>query len=177
MANSIKVNESDIEKIYIEEDNKNTDEKTVAPTVVNTLKGTKKFPNIKFSKVLKDLIEERDITQLYLSEILEITPASINAYMKKKSLPSVLVLENMSDFFGVSTDYLLGRVVADSKKDNSREDEFKLKINELELEIQRLSRELYTIKEETKDKNIIAIGEMLIIKVNQDGKMEVLTAK
>ena len=38
-----------------------------------------------------------------------LSPARISDYKRGRNLPSLFMLENIADYFGVSTDYLLGR--------------------------------------------------------------------
>ena len=49
------------------------------------------------------------ITQKDLSEILGVDRTSISKYENGKQLPEVPILEKISDYFNVSTDYLLGK--------------------------------------------------------------------
>lgn len=58
---------------------------------------------------LRKLREERGLTQKALSVILPINRHSISTYELGKSQPSHEDLVTLADYFGVSTDYLLGR--------------------------------------------------------------------
>lgn len=62
-----------------------------------------------FSILLKELRLEKAISQAKLAEILGLTQDSISLWEKGKSLPATPYLIKLADFFGVSTDYLLGR--------------------------------------------------------------------
>lgn len=63
---------------------------------------------------LKELRREKKINQLKLAMDLSITQASVSKYEIGAREPSLEILEKMSDYFGVSTDYLIGR--SDIKK-------------------------------------------------------------
>ena len=57
---------------------------------------------------LLELRKSRNITQQRLAVDLGIDQASISSYEGGKYLPTVEVLVKLADYFGVSTDYLLG---------------------------------------------------------------------
>ena len=58
---------------------------------------------------LELLRNEKKITQKYLSCQIYVSQESISAYEIGKHLPTIDVLIKLADYFGVSTDYLLGR--------------------------------------------------------------------
>ena len=61
-----------------------------------------------FGERLRKLRVARDLTQQQLGEKLGVVPSTIGKYEKvKDSYPSIEVLIKLSDFFSVSTDYLL----------------------------------------------------------------------
>ena len=57
---------------------------------------------------IKELREEKRITQLRLSIKLEVSQETISAYEMGKHYPSVKSLLKLRDIFGVSIDYILG---------------------------------------------------------------------
>lgn len=57
---------------------------------------------------LKELREERGLTQKELSEILHLHSVTYLHYEKAQREPPLAVLADMAKFFEVSTDYLLG---------------------------------------------------------------------
>jgi transcriptional regulator with XRE-family HTH domain len=63
------------------------------------------------SQTLKVLRGQRKITQEQLADILKMERSSVGKYESpnKPIMPSGEVLLRMSDYFGVSVDYLLGR--------------------------------------------------------------------
>lgn len=61
-----------------------------------------------FGERLRKLRVAQDLTQQQLGEKLGVVPSIIGKYEKvKDSYPSIEVLIKLSDFFSVSTDYLL----------------------------------------------------------------------
>lgn len=60
------------------------------------------------SEKIKFLREQRELTQSELAKKLGITRSSVNAWELGISAPSTQYLVELSSFFGVSTDYLLG---------------------------------------------------------------------
>ncbi|MBQ3615303.1 MAG: helix-turn-helix transcriptional regulator [Anaerotignum sp.] len=58
---------------------------------------------------LKDLREERKISQQKLAIELNVSQASISKYEKGLAEPDIPMLCNIAEFFHVSVDYLIGR--------------------------------------------------------------------
>ena len=61
------------------------------------------------SEILKDLRARKRISQAALAEVLEVTQQAVQRWERGKARPDVESLEKLSDYFKVSTDYLLGR--------------------------------------------------------------------
>ncbi|MDR1560196.1 MAG: helix-turn-helix domain-containing protein [Clostridiales bacterium] len=63
--------------------------------------------------LLGDLIAElrldHQMNQKDLAKVLNVSVATISHYESEKNYPDVSTLSRIADFFGVSTDYLLGR--------------------------------------------------------------------
>ncbi|EGT5508120.1 TPA: helix-turn-helix transcriptional regulator [Clostridioides difficile] len=59
---------------------------------------------------IKELRKEKDITQKELATFLGLTPKMISFYEKEERFPPHDIILKLSDFFDVSTDYLLGKV-------------------------------------------------------------------
>ena len=57
---------------------------------------------------IRELREEKKITQVRLSIELEVSQETISAYEKGKNYPSVKSLIKLRDIFGVNIDYILG---------------------------------------------------------------------
>ncbi len=64
---------------------------------------------VTFSSVLKQLREERQLSQKDIAEYLGITRQAVASYELAKREPDYEVLRKLADYFGVSVDYLLGR--------------------------------------------------------------------
>ena len=58
---------------------------------------------------LKELRNEKNITQGKLAEILNVSKTTICQWETNKQEPNLEMLVKISDYFGVCTDYLLGR--------------------------------------------------------------------
>ena len=61
-----------------------------------------------FAVKLKELREEKGLTQIKLAEALKCKHMTITNYEKGKSCPSLRLLCMIAQYFAVSTDYLLG---------------------------------------------------------------------
>lgn len=62
-----------------------------------------------FGERLKELRLERQLTQEQLSKKFFLNKSSISRYEKDLQIPEMPTLENLSSFFNVSIDYLLGK--------------------------------------------------------------------
>jgi len=63
----------------------------------------------KFPETLAYLMEEAELNQKQLAKSLNTQPATISHYLKAKYAPSLAGFVALADFFGCSTDFLLGR--------------------------------------------------------------------
>ena len=63
---------------------------------------------MKFSSRLENLLEEHNLTQRRLSTELHIAPSTLNGYLRKGREPDFNTLIKISEYFNVSTDYILG---------------------------------------------------------------------
>lgn len=63
---------------------------------------------ISFEKRLKELREENNLTQKELAEKLGINAVTYLHYEKEQRQPSLELIADISVFYGVSVDYLLG---------------------------------------------------------------------
>ncbi|MCT4563048.1 MAG: helix-turn-helix domain-containing protein [Maledivibacter sp.] len=59
--------------------------------------------------ILKQLRNERKLTQRQLAKLLNLSPSTIAMYETGQRKPDFQILQKIADFFDVSTDYLLGR--------------------------------------------------------------------
>ena len=60
-------------------------------------------------KRIKELRNEKGITQSELSNYLGLTPKMISFYELEQRFPPQDIIIKLADYFNVSTDYLLGR--------------------------------------------------------------------
>ena len=90
-----------------------------------------------FSNRFRQLKEEADLTLKELSEKLDITVPNLSYYMNGRE-PNYDTLIRISDYFGVSTDWLIGN---DTQKNVSEKE-----IIELRLENERLSHKICEVK-------------------------------
>ncbi|MCX7999698.1 MAG: helix-turn-helix domain-containing protein [Leptospiraceae bacterium] len=72
-----------------------------------------------FSKRLKELRLEKNLTQAELAGVLGLKPSIVGMYENGHRMPETKALAILADFFNVTTDYLLGRT--SSKKQFIRE--------------------------------------------------------
>ena len=63
-----------------------------------------------FGERLKRLRQENNLTQEALAEQLKIVKSTITKYEKNTREPEFEILIKIADYFGTSTDYLLGRI-------------------------------------------------------------------
>lgn len=59
--------------------------------------------------ILKQLRNEKKITQRQLAKLLNLSPSTIAMYETAQRKPDFETLQKIANFFDVSTDYLLGR--------------------------------------------------------------------
>lgn len=62
-----------------------------------------------FPKRLRELRKKDRKSCKVLSELCGLTPGAIGKYERGEVMPTVESLEAIADYFGVTTDYLLGR--------------------------------------------------------------------
>ena len=60
-----------------------------------------------FSKVLSELMDKHNLSQLKLSKILQIRQSTIHGWLIDNRKPSYDNLKSLSDYFCVSADFLL----------------------------------------------------------------------
>lgn len=64
---------------------------------------------ISFKERLKELRTERNISQQELGEIVNVSKMAVSHWEKGHSEPSISQLIILAEFFGVTTDYLIGK--------------------------------------------------------------------
>lgn len=108
---------------------------------------------MKYGERIKKLREERQISQTHLAEILELSRSSITKYEREEREPSIDVLLKMSDYFGVSVDYITG---------NTDEDEINThRLNKMITELAKLDINSFSFHEKFNDEQRISIRGLL----------------
>lgn len=64
---------------------------------------------VAFAERLKELRKAKGITQKALGELVGSSESGIQSYELENRKPTLDVINSLADFFGVTTDYLLGR--------------------------------------------------------------------
>lgn len=62
-----------------------------------------------FGEILRELREDKRLSQKQLAKILYVTTGTISNYETNRHFPDIDHLILLCDYFGVTTDYLLGR--------------------------------------------------------------------
>ena len=62
---------------------------------------------MKFGDVLRELLEERELSQKCLADDLNISSGAIGNYVRNNREPDFETLKKISGYFHVTTDYLL----------------------------------------------------------------------
>lgn len=76
--------------------------------------------NSPFASRLREMLEERNITQPVLAEAIGVSRQSVGQWKDGKTVPDILDLKKIAVFFGVSTDYLLCQTDVASSDDRVR---------------------------------------------------------
>lgn len=61
---------------------------------------------------LRDLREDRDLTQEDVAKLIGIDQRTLSNYENGRTNPDSFVIVKLADFYGVSADYLIGRETA-----------------------------------------------------------------
>lgn len=59
------------------------------------------------SKNLKDLIDDKGITQVELSKILNVSESTVGKWLLGKAVPRMGIIEKLSNYFNVSKSYIM----------------------------------------------------------------------
>jgi transcriptional regulator with XRE-family HTH domain len=62
-----------------------------------------------FGKRLKQLREDKHLTQKELAEQLSVNRDALAKWETERAFPDLIMVKSIAEFFGVATDYLLGR--------------------------------------------------------------------
>lgn len=67
---------------------------------------------MKLGEILKELLEQHNMTQRQLAKELNITPSALGNYIQNIREPDYNTLIRIADYFRVTTDFLLNRPVS-----------------------------------------------------------------
>lgn len=100
---------------------------------------------------LKQLRENKGLTQAELAKLVDISASSIGMYEQGRREPSQEVLLQFADFFNVSVDYILGRDKSSTKASHSLKDQRDLNefLNNTEI---MFDGELHQLDDEDREK-------------------------
>lgn len=87
---------------------------------------------------IRDLREDRDLRQVDVSEAIGIDQRTLSNYETGKTNPDSFAIIKLADFFGVSTDYLLGR----TNNNTINADDIVKKIDKLQNELTEISNDI-----------------------------------
>lgn len=62
-----------------------------------------------FGEILAELRQDRNLTQKDLAKYLHVSPGTVSNYENNIHLPDLEKILILANYFGVTTDYLLGR--------------------------------------------------------------------
>ena len=68
-----------------------------------------------FGDILRNLLEERNLSQKQFAEELKIAPSTLGNYIRNIREPDYATLKRIASYFNVTTDYLLDHRSAQSK--------------------------------------------------------------
>ena len=103
------------------------------------LKSYTEVSALEFNMKLRNLIEEKNLTQKQVAKELNIASSTMGGYVQGKSEPDFDTLKKIAKYFDVTTDYLLD--INDKKANNPLEDDILRIIRTLTNEQQLIYRE------------------------------------
>lgn len=104
------------------------------------------FTDINLGDRYRDLRKDRKLTQDDLAQYLGLTRSAINTWEQGLSIPSVNMIISLSQFYGVTTDYLLGLDNSDLVDISKLSSEDRVIVHDL---VKRLSIPTKKMKKET----------------------------
>ena len=63
-----------------------------------------------FGTIVKQLREKKGMDQKQLGEIVGVSDKTVSSWEINRTEPKMGIVQQLADYFGVSTDYLLGRI-------------------------------------------------------------------
>lgn len=71
---------------------------------------------------IKELRKSKRMTQKDLAEVMNVSQQTIGAWETERAVPGADTLNDLADYFNVTTDYLLGRPEEKKEKDSNSVD-------------------------------------------------------
>ena len=102
-------------------------------------------------KMLRILRKEKGLSMKALGDCIGVAESTISQYETGKRQPDLETLSKLSDFFGVTTDYLIGRK-EEPPQQNARAEKFKEIFNRLSEEDQDFAISMLQTIEATRGK-------------------------
>ena len=65
-----------------------------------------------FGELLEELRKDHRLSQKQLADVIAVTTGTVSNYENNQHLPDIEKLIMLADYFGVTTDYLLGRSIS-----------------------------------------------------------------
>ncbi len=65
-----------------------------------------------FGELLQELRKDHRLSQKQLADVIAVTTGTVSNYENNQHLPDIEKLIMLADYFGVTTDYLLGRSIS-----------------------------------------------------------------
>ncbi len=91
--------------------------------------------NKKLSNMLRELRESKKLYQKDIAKILNISTSAYGYYEQGKRDPDTFTLKTLADFYGVTSDYLLGREIYGKKYELPEANEEKHEISNFNIEL------------------------------------------
>ncbi|WP_427340181.1 helix-turn-helix domain-containing protein [Caloranaerobacter sp. DY30410] len=113
---------------------------------------------------LKELRKEKQLSIREVAKIFNIGKTTVSNYENDERKPDYEMIKKFAEFYGVTTDYLLG--LTDERNI------YKLKKDELPLEIRELGVEYITVTKELKEKGLSPEDIRKIVKFVEDIKKQ-----
>lgn len=64
--------------------------------------------DIEFKEILKEFLEENDLTQVAFAEMVGVKQSQVSEWLKGKAKPGYDILKSIAIAFDISADYFLG---------------------------------------------------------------------
>lgn len=83
-----------------------------------------------FSQKLKKLLQDKELSQVELSKILQVDESTVGKWLLRKSLPRISILDKLSAYFQMPRSYFLEKEPIDNSFSAKDERDIKRKLDE-----------------------------------------------